>query len=233
MEANNCSSSRRDCATTPSNCTVSTALDSCRPSSSARLSNAMSSPGSTRTPSNTTVPSARRHPRNGTVRTLVASVRVDARPARCVRSAAAAGAIGSSARTASTRDGFAAWEEASGIERARLAIVQPDRGAVGREEASGDDAEWLERLRQVQRGCQLLGECRRADPGFPARIPPAVGASRARAQGGNRRGTSLRSRPAVPRCAPDGRPIASRPTRRVSLTSGTRMALSVRSRACS
>ena len=97
------SSSRRDRMTSSSSCSVSMALDSWRPSSSARSSRSSSPPVSTRTPSKTIVPSARRHPRSGTVTVEVASSAGDVTSARECRSAAAAGANASCALTVTPR----------------------------------------------------------------------------------------------------------------------------------
>ena len=83
-----------------SSCRFSIALDSCVPSSSARSSRSSSPPVSTRTPSKTTVPSARRRPRSGTVTVLTGASRGPSWiSARVLRSATAAGASASSTFT--------------------------------------------------------------------------------------------------------------------------------------
>ena len=126
----------------------SMALESWRPSSSARSSRSSSPPVSTRTPSKTIVPSARREPRSGTVsergRGVAFGVRDDLRP-RARASPIAAGAervVGADAQM--PRATSCRVRRRLQHEMTRAAIVNPDRRAIGAEQAVRAVAEDVE-----------------------------------------------------------------------------------------
>ena len=104
-----CSRARAATASTSSSsCMFSIALDSWRPSSSARSSRSSSPPVSTRTPSKTIVPSARRQPRSGTVTIAVAAssgggTDLGARRGACATAAGDERIVGADARRRARR----------------------------------------------------------------------------------------------------------------------------------
>ena len=144
--------------TSSSSCSVSMALDSWRPSSSARSSRSSSPPVSTRTPSKTIVPRARRHPRSGTVTVDVASSAGEVTSARECRRAAAAGANASCALTVTPRTTWPGIRGSLEHEVMGTPIVNPDRRAVRAEQTLRAQAEDLEPGRQVHRGRDAGGE---------------------------------------------------------------------------
>ena len=137
----------------------SMALDSWRPSSSARSSRSSSPPVSTRTPSKTIVPSARRQPRSGTV-----TVAVDVVVGRRARFRRACGASPRRRRERVVGADADAARDVGRIgrglqhEMTRAAIVDPDRRAVGAEQPVGAVAEDVEAGGEVQRRREAAGE---------------------------------------------------------------------------
>ena len=136
----------------------SIAPESCRPSSSARFSRSSSPPVSTRTPSNTIAPSARRVPRSGTVASAVASSAVTMISARAARMAVAAGAVASSLLIRTPRTTLGWIRRGAQHQLSRPAVVNPHRGAIRGEQPVGAVAEDVESSGQVQRRRQAGGE---------------------------------------------------------------------------
>ena len=150
IESKAFSSSRRDRRTSSSSCMFSIALDKMPPSSSARSSRSSSPPVSTRTPSKTIVPSARRQPRSGTVtvpsRHRVVGARKQLGPVRAHRERRRARIVGArrGAPCDVARIGGGLQYQMTGA-----AIVDPDRRAIGRRTAG-----W--RHRRTLRGRRVM-----------------------------------------------------------------------------
>ena len=197
IESNVFSSSRCDRMTSSSSCRFSIALDSWRPSSSARSSRSSSPPVSTRTPSNTIVPSARRQPRSGTVTVDVRGSRQSESPARISGARAPhrdrrrrQRIVGGDLRRRATH--------VLGIGRrlqhelTRAAIVNPDRRAIGAEQPVGAVAEDVEPGGEVQRRREALRELVEQQRAGRAAARRAGGGGTARAPSGTRRPSARR-----------------------------------------